>query len=65
MPDEVAAAFTDTLLVPEGTSPSYRQAAALNLKGEWTPARNELRTLLDTASTPQQVQRMQELLRLQ
>jgi tetratricopeptide (TPR) repeat protein len=43
----------------------YRQhlAAALDLKGDWTPDRRELRTLLDTAKTPAQLQRMQELLR--
>jgi beta-lactamase regulating signal transducer with metallopeptidase domain/Flp pilus assembly protein TadD len=46
-------------------SPLYRQhlAAALDLKGEWTADRRELRTLLDTASRPEQLARLQQLLR--
>ena len=46
-------------------NPLYRQhlAAALDLKGDWTPARRELRTLLDTASKPEQLALLQELLR--
>ena len=64
-PGEATATLTDAMLMPSGTSPSSRQhlAAAMDMRGEWTSARQELRTLLDTASTPEQLLRMHELLR--
>ncbi len=62
LPDQAAAEFTNALL--QADNPMYRQhmAAALDLKGDWTPSRRELRTLLDTATTEAQVQRMKQLL---
>ena len=64
MPDQAEPVFVP-LAAKYPNSPLYRQhlAAALDLKGDWTPARRELRTLLDTASKPEQLARLQELLR--
>lgn len=66
MPDQAESHFTKALLNGDGGSnPVYRQhlAAALDMKAAWTPARRELRTLLDTASKSDQLTRLQELLR--
>jgi tetratricopeptide (TPR) repeat protein len=66
MPDPAVPIFTNALLGAEKPdNPLFRQhlAAALDLKGDWTPARRELRTLLDTAKTSEQLRRLQELLR--
>lgn len=66
MPAQAEPVLIATLLVPERPdNPLYRQhlAAALDLKAEWTPDRRELRTLLDTATKPEQLARLRELLR--
>lgn len=66
LPNQAEVAFTNALLATErADNPLFRQhlAAALDLRSEWTPDRRELRTLLDTAKTEAQLQRLQALLR--